>query len=498
MGSVTILSSLGAGHYKVRINFDNVRVEARKTFIAETISGLLAKQNELEAKKAPLVVLMDEAEYFFNLYLQTAPIEEIIADQSILDALTMQAFNTRTDVERVDHEIKRLKLVKSAIEKELVNLEKTCPNTIDVNAWCIEYKEDLTGTLESIEVDYCLERDPITNQIRNDTGVWLPGTIKAPTNQLQHILEVSSYATWVNLCMLPAAQKFKGLYRIATIIRIDYDTNQCDFYLDSIYSVDPNINKLIDKEPIVPVFEVYGAQQIEYRDAPINYMGGGAETFLVGDKVIVDLHAGVGVPTVIGYYNNPRQGTKAFLLATNNDNYPQHWDNGSMEVIDLLGFCNLQDMVTNADKYTIAFGAASAVHTEDANVIWDHATYHNIRWMSGNSSINIVNNTLVTPYTGGLTETDYLYHLSNITNEQDNINGYSELYLFLADTNEITIFKDGIEQTHITIYPQGTSSSTKTAMIINQTGIALLSELPNSAQKGYFKFTGSYVHDWTV
>jgi len=48
-------------------------------------------------------------------------------------------------------------------------------------------------------------------------------------------------------------------------------------------------------------------QQIHYTGASIIYGSCNAKAFVNGDKVIVDLHKGEGVPTVIGFYENPRQ-----------------------------------------------------------------------------------------------------------------------------------------------------------------------------------------------
>jgi len=364
MGSVTILSSLGAGHYQIRVNFDNTRVEARKAFITEAIAESTSGLSELETKKEPLVSDLYAARDAFNAYINGAP-EEGFADTAQLISLSKAVFLAQAAVEMVNREIRLLKLKKTSLEKERVYFNKYCPATIDTYAWCVEFNEDLTGTMESIEVDYYLRRDNITNQIRDQTGFWLPGAAKTPTNILQHPFGTSVYANWFNVCMLPAAQRYKGRYRVATIIRIDYDTDTCDFYLDSRYNVDRFNSKLLDKEPIVPRFDLYGAQQIEYRDAPIIYMGGGAETFLVGDKVIVDLHAGVGVPTVIGYFSDPRPGALIYLFS-DAVNYPFYFPTFGYTRLNLSGkLSESTPLLTNIADYTIGFNNGTVVSAED-------------------------------------------------------------------------------------------------------------------------------------
>lgn len=320
MGSVTILSSLGAGHYAVRVNFDNARIEARKTAIQTELDGFAAKLVELVAKKAPFDAVLLSAKTALDDYTKTATPQQLVNDQATMHSLIDKVFKAQIDVELAAKDIAVLKLKKTALDKELVYLDKNCPATIDTTAWCVEYKENLTGTIESIEVDYLLERDNITDQIRNDTGVWLPGTARTPTARLQHALATSAYAAWFNLCMAPAMQRHKPMYRIATITALDKNTNTCDLDFVGRYDVNRYSSKIIADKPILPNFEQemdaaagYGdykippAQQIHYTGAKVEYGSCNAKAFVVGDKVIVDLHKGVGVPTVIGFYENPRK-----------------------------------------------------------------------------------------------------------------------------------------------------------------------------------------------
>lgn len=311
MGSVTILSSLGGGHYTVRINFDNTRVDQRVAAIQSELDGYAAKLSELQTKKIPLDATLKAAKTALNDYTSVATVYDLVNNSSIMNGLVEKVFKAQVDVEMKAREISLLKLKKTALTKEKAYLEKNCPSTLDTTAWCVEYEENLSGTIDSIEVDYLLERDNITGQIRHDTGVWLPGTARAPAARLQHVLATSSFATWFNLCMAPAMQRHKPMYRIATLSNLDKSANTCDLDFIGRYDIDKHQQKIIGDKPILPNFSQGGGlpavQQIHYTGATIEYGTCNAKAFVNGDKVIVDLHKGVGVPTVIGFYENPRQ-----------------------------------------------------------------------------------------------------------------------------------------------------------------------------------------------
>ncbi len=341
MGSVTVLSSLGKGQYNVRVNFDNFVIDQRQSSIQGDLAGFAKKLKDLEDKKAPLDAALRDAKMEMDNYTRTATAKELVSNQHTMNGLIDKVFKAQAAVELCDNEIKRLKLKKTSLEKEKAYLEKNCPRSIETTAWCVEYNEDLTGEMESIEVDYLLERDPITNQIRNDTGVWLPGLKKAPANKLQHILATSSFAAWFNLCMAPAMQRHKGMYRIATVSGLDDPSNdgtKCNIEFIGRYDIDKYNEKIISDKPILPNFistmdasAGYGggnivSQQIKYSGGEIVYMDSDAAAFEDGDKVIVDLHKGEGVPTVIGFYSNPREGaTGSVLVCPVSDSAPNGW-----------------------------------------------------------------------------------------------------------------------------------------------------------------------------
>lgn len=305
MGKATILQSLGAGQYRIKVEFDNAQIEARKTAIDDETRALTTELSEITPKKQ---AALDK----FNADMAAvddcinAMTPEDYHDIKILVELQTKAFQSKFEYDALAGQEKRIKLKIMGMVKDLFYLEKYCPKEFEANAWCVAYKEDLSGTLKSIEIDYLMERDVITDFPRNDTGFWLPETVQAPDSQLKHPLALSVHAVWFNLAMYPAAQRDKGRYRIATITGLDKTADKCDLTFEGHYTFQ-DVSTLADDQIVFPLFDGNGAQQQNYSGADIVYMTCNAEAFEVGDKVIVDLHGGVGVPTVIGFYDNPRQ-----------------------------------------------------------------------------------------------------------------------------------------------------------------------------------------------
>jgi len=307
MGKATILQSLGSGHYRIRVEFENAKVEARLTIIDQQITELTTKLAELATQKQAAKDQFNADSAALNFYLNNTTFEEYQNNPQPMNALTAELYKSRLAYDVILGQERREKLKKTGIEKDKLYLSKYCPKDFEAFAWCVAFKENLSGIIKTIECDYLLERDVITNQIRNDTGFWLPATAEAPDSQLQHPMASGVHANWFNLAMYPALQKDKGHYRIATITSLNKPANTCNLSFDGYYNIHEHTTQLIDDKPIVPKFDVNGAQQINYIDANIVYMTCNAEAFEVGDRVIVDLHLGVGVPTVVGFYENPRQ-----------------------------------------------------------------------------------------------------------------------------------------------------------------------------------------------
>lgn len=500
MGKVTILQSLGGGYYKIKVHFDNARVAARLSLIENTLPKLEGKLTEISGRKAEQKILIDQALQALNQYVYSTPAQVYVQDPGALNRLSASAYAERGKMEVITREERLVALRIRELEQEKKKLTAQCPDDFEAHAWCVAHNEDLSGQTASIECDYNLERDIHTNQIRNESGIWLPAEIAPPDSALQHSLSTSAWAAWFNLCVMPAAQRHKARYRIAVINGLDKEANTCNLTFQGRYDVSRDSSRLLDDAPIHPQFSE--AQQMSVSDVPIEYMTSDAATFEVGDKVIVDCHTGVGTPTVIGYYEYPRVAKEAaFEFVAWEDNQPMHWVDNGRDVQDFIGFGLDKDMVENADKYTISFGTGTATGPQDPNGVWDNT--FTVQWSDEEQQENgrdasffyLTRTTAVFSFTGGRTVTDYNYY--RITG-QENTKKYCEFGLWLTNCNDLRIYKDGVLKCHLTSTPRGTSDETIVPFDIHQEGTPLFSELELSPEKGYFKFTGAYEADYTV
>ena len=327
MGKVTILQSLGGGYYKIKVHFDNARVAARLSLIENTLPKLEGELTEIAGRKAEQQILIDQALQALNQYVYSTPAQVYVQDPGALNSLSASAYAERGKMEVITREERLVALRIRELEQEKKKLTTQCPDDFETHAWCVAHNEDLSGQTASIECDYNLERDIHTNQIRNESGIWLPAEITPPDSALQHSLATSAWAAWFNLCVMPAAQRHKARYRIAVINGLDKEANTCNLTFQGRYDVSKDSSRLLDDAPIHPQFSE--AQQMSVSDVPIEYMTCDAATFEVGDKVIVDCHTGVGTPTVIGYYEKPRQCCQypdLFVIDRPlNTTYPPHY-----------------------------------------------------------------------------------------------------------------------------------------------------------------------------
>ena len=301
MGTATILSHLGGGKYRVKLLFDNALVELKLTSIDSRLTEINADLATLATDKAAKKAEYDQANSDLQDYINSTPTEDIVTDPSELNRLTADVYEKMGEYQVIVKKERELNLRKTALEKDKEYLTKYCPSEIETDIWCVHLVEDLTGTTKTIEVDYALERDPVTNQIKFDTGVWLPYEVQTPDSKMQHPMASSQHAIWYNLCALPAAQKDAPRYRVATLT--DAANGVIEF--DGQFNTDNDISRINNKTPIYPVideiqYQIYVGAEL-YRPCSMT------DLYLDGDRVIVDCNGGIGTPTVLGFYSDPRE-----------------------------------------------------------------------------------------------------------------------------------------------------------------------------------------------
>ncbi len=223
----------------------------------------------------------------------------IQTDFNAVTEANKNALKKRAELDAIDRKINQIKLYKEALTKEIAMLDAYCPSSISARAWCVAYNEDLSGETKIIEVDYAIERDLLTDQIRNDTGFWIPATqeqtVPTPADTiLQHPSATSEHAAWFNIAMLPGAQRDQPLYRVGTIISVDESSNTCIVDLDGQSTLSEHRSRYLPNQPIHP------DQDPASVTCGIYYPPCNAKAFNVNDRVIVE-----DGNLVIGFYSHP-------------------------------------------------------------------------------------------------------------------------------------------------------------------------------------------------
>ena len=299
MGTAIIQSHLGDGLYRIKIQFDNSKIEIKLARIASQLIELSAKIATAESELNDAQSELNTANEALNAYIAANDPEDIADNPAELNRLTAAAYQMLGDVNTKRSALRLLKLRKTALEKDQTYLQNNCPSEFEVDAWCVANNAVLTGTTATIEVDYALKRTG--SVIENQTGVWLPATIEqtAPTSPdsiLQHPMAGSPHSNWFNLSMIPAVQRDAMRYRIGTLSNLNKTANTCVVTLDGDASIYEYDSHLIPPSPIYP----------NMSPAPINatisYPPCNANAFENGDRVIVNPGN-----IVIGFVSNPRE-----------------------------------------------------------------------------------------------------------------------------------------------------------------------------------------------
>ena len=370
MGKALIQSHIGNGQYAIKVYFDNARINQRITALQSFIAKINQDLLDLGTPKNEAYTALQSALMLLNEGIQNeASFDELMV-------LQKNAMETRRAYDSFIAREKRLKMRQLTSQKEITELQSKCPDFIETTAWCVSRNENLSGETKTIEIDCGVERDPSTNQIRNDSGFWIPATQNQTsptpaTDILQHPFATSVHINWLNLALLPAIQRDRGHYRIATLTSVNDDNNSCNLTFEGRYTVDRHSDNLMSDLPIHPLIE--GGQQQNLTNANINYPPCNSLVFLSGDKVIVDLKNGYSTPEVIGFYSNPKRCRLWF------------WT-------DTLGIINnrpYSNGILGADPGVLRGPVATGVGTLSADVdIWPPTVLGTVRHSNYNLSVS--------------------------------------------------------------------------------------------------------------
>jgi len=282
VGSATITSNLGQGQYVVSLTKSQAAITAQKTSLTTRKTEIEAAIAAKEIELADLNVIQTEK----YEALKTAVGAYAVADpptKALRKAVTdaQAAYITaQANVNKKQTEINLLGLELVSVNKRLEQIE-TALAVESKTVWCVDYSTELTGSVGTIEING--EADAINIMPGGAAGAGL----------LQHPLAMTPSGVFVNSAKLPAWQKWMPTYRVGTITALDTDNDTADVTLDDAKSSaqDIAINQALSLSAV-----------------PVDYMTSDADTFVVGDRVVVKFEGQKQEsPRVIGFNSNPRE-----------------------------------------------------------------------------------------------------------------------------------------------------------------------------------------------
>ncbi|MBN1664831.1 MAG: hypothetical protein JW943_14620 [Deltaproteobacteria bacterium] len=281
MGKGLILSGGADGKYRIRL-----------LLATQRINGFIAKLNaDIAALQALLPVITSQIN---ALQGEISALEAQVKAWETEDPekYATQIINALTSITQKKTSLLAITGKKSYTELQITGLQKridyliyNAPQEPEIDAWCADYTEDLTGNVGTIEVPG--ERGEVMIQPGfEDNAEYDPSR----DGQLQPSIAGTPESVFWNFALLPGWQKWKPTYRTGTITWKDGD--KCNVDLDEARSSVKNLN-------------VNQSNNLENVD--IEYMTCNGSAFAVGDDVIVEFTGqDWNNPKVVGFAHDPR------------------------------------------------------------------------------------------------------------------------------------------------------------------------------------------------
>jgi len=297
-----------------------------------------------------------------QINLWKAEIDTALAEK---DSAYNAVLSAATDLRAVDDLIAWLRLRQIALIKRKQWLQQYTEQPAEIDAWCADYTENLTGEVGTIEPGY-QRRDTAQLIIRPANGEATGAAFSAGVDGNLTPVANQTPAQWAyNYALRPGAAKWKPRYRTGWASSIDTATNTMTVTLDDLIVDDISTN-----------------QATVLTAVPIEYMTCNATAFTNGDQVLVEFSGqDWSVPKVVGFVAFPRaceefpwllySGFKLYQLnyTTNTliKNYLLTFDQGSNHFAAFGGFLYIikSDPSSNSILKYSTSGSATTVYTRD-------------------------------------------------------------------------------------------------------------------------------------
>lgn len=285
VGRATITANSGEGLYTVEADYGVTEVNQQVAALQAEAAALQSAVDELTPKIAAAESERVSKQLALNVAISalTGDDPDDSTAQSAVDKATQEVLQALAKKEVLESQLNRASARIATIEGK-VELLQGLPLTATKAAWCVDYTDDATGQVRTIEIN------------GEQPQLLIAPMAPAPDGSeglMTHRLAMSPAATFVNAAILPGWQKFAPTYRVGEITAIDYDAETCDVDLDAALSSaqDLDINQASSLSAV-----------------PIEYMTCNADVFEVGDRVVVRFDdQDWEQPKVIGFESNPKE-----------------------------------------------------------------------------------------------------------------------------------------------------------------------------------------------
>lgn len=322
MGKATIISEIGQGQYRVKVEFS----EASRTRQINRLRAEINKITELELPNTEMLITdlnnqISEAQQQLDELIQG--FSEGTVNQQQYDNVNIQVLSLRAELSNQVNLQNSLNLMLTTLNDELNRVESLSLD-LEVDAWCADFTLGLVGEVGTIEDEAELfEVEPIevTDGIISGGGSALKPPIIRPgffgasgfvaerDGQFSSAILATPEAAFYYAALLPGVQKWLPKYRLGVVSQVKETT--LDITLDEARSNFQNLD-INQGDALV--------------DVPVLYMDCGVLAFSANDRVIVEfIDRDFAKPIVIGFESNPKLCATGFICRPVSDNAPSGW-----------------------------------------------------------------------------------------------------------------------------------------------------------------------------
>ena len=289
MGRGLVVSGGAKGLYRVQLRFNRTRAEAEKLRLGGEIESAATLLARLLTDESEMQVIIDQLNR--TLSAQIASGDKKAIASALLDR---DAAWTQLQVVRLTLDGARLR--KLSLEKRQAWLDSTVSPDPEIDAYCADFTEALTGDVGTIEIAGDRELGVLIRPGYAASGP-SPAVYDARRDgMIAPAAACTAAQAYWNLAMRHGWRRWMPQYRAAVITALDRRNNICDVTLDYMSHRGAETYGISENPP----------DGLRISGVPINYMNCHALAFATGDRVVVEFSGqSLDSPMVIGFASGP-------------------------------------------------------------------------------------------------------------------------------------------------------------------------------------------------